>query len=103
MLSGGEQALTALALLFAIFQLNPSPVCLLDEVDAALDDANIAQFKALIEEMSAGVQFVVVTHNKLSMEMADHMIGITMQEAGVSRVVSVDVEQAVELTASAQP
>ena len=103
LLSGGEKSMTALALLFAIFQLNPSPVCLLDEVDAALDDANIAQFKGLIEEMSAGVQFVVVTHNKLSMEMADHMIGITMQEAGVSRVVSVDVEQAVELTAGAQP
>ncbi|MDE0691640.1 MAG: chromosome segregation protein SMC [Gammaproteobacteria bacterium] len=103
LLSGGEKSMTALALLFAIFQLNPSPVCLLDEVDAALDDANIAQFKGLIEEMSAGVQFVVVTHNKLSMEMADHMIGITMQEAGVSRVVSVDVAQAVELAASTQP
>ncbi len=101
MLSGGEKVMTAVALLFAIFQLNPSPVCLLDEVDAQLDDANVARFKSLIEEMSDGVQFVVVTHNKLTMEMADHMIGITMQEAGVSRVVSVDVEQAVELAASA--
>ena len=100
MLSGGEKAMTAVALLFAIFQLNPSPVCLLDEVDAPLDDVNVGRFKGLIEEMSDGVQFVVVTHNKLTMEMADHMIGITMQEAGVSRVVSVDVEQAVELAAS---
>ena len=100
MLSGGEKAMTAVALLFAIFQLNPSPVCLLDEVDAPLDDANVGRFKGLIEEMSEGVQFVVVTHNKLTMEMADHMIGITMQEAGVSRVVSVDVDQAAELAAS---
>lgn len=103
MLSGGEKAMTAVALLFAIFQLNPSPVCLLDEVDAPLDDVNVGRFKGLIEEMSEGVQFVVVTHNKLTMEMADHMIGITMQEAGVSRVVSVDVEQAVDLAASKVP
>ena len=103
MLSGGEKAMTAVALLFAIFQLNPSPVCLLDEVDAPLDDDNVGRFKDLIEEMSEGVQFVVVTHNKLTMEMADHMIGITMQEAGVSRVVSVDVEQAVQLAASTLP
>ena len=95
--SGGEKAMTAVALVFAIFQLNPSPVCLLDEVDAPLDDANVVRFADLIEEMSSEVQFVVITHNKLTMEMADHLLGVTMNEPGVSRLVSVDVEQAAEM------
>ncbi len=94
LLSGGEKAMTAIALIFAIFHLNPSPVCLLDEVDAPLDDANVARFAGLIEEMSAGVQFVVITHNKITMEMADYLMGVTMQEPGVSRLVSVDVDEA---------
>ncbi|MEE3278325.1 MAG: chromosome segregation protein SMC, partial [Pseudomonadota bacterium] len=97
LLSGGEKAMTAVALVFAIFQLNPSPVCLLDEVDAPLDDANVVRFADLIEEMSSEVQFVVITHNKLTMEMADHLLGVTMHEPGVSRLVSVDVEQAAEM------
>ena len=99
LLSGGEKAMTAVALVFAIFQLNPSPVCLLDEVDAPLDDTNVARFADLIKEMSSEVQFVVITHNKLTMEMADHLLGVTMHEAGVSRLVSVDVEQAAEMAA----
>ncbi len=94
LLSGGEKAMTAVALIFAIFHLNPSPVCLLDEVDAPLDDANVARFAALIKEMSAEVQFVVITHNKITMEMADYLMGVTMQEPGVSRLVSVDVDEA---------
>ena len=97
MLSGGEKALAAIALVFAIFQLNPSPVCLLDEVDAPLDDANVARFAELLHEMSQDVQFVVITHNKLTMEMADHLLGVTMNEPGVSRLVSVDVEEAAAL------
>ena len=99
LLSGGEKAMTAVALVFAIFQLNPSPVCMLDEVDAPLDDTNVSRFADLIEEMSSEVQFVVITHNKLTMEMADHLLGVTMHEAGVSRLVSVDVEQAAEMAA----
>jgi len=94
LLSGGEKAMTAVALIFAIFQLNPSPVCMLDEVDAPLDDANVLRFAELIREMSQDVQFVVITHNKLTMEMADHLMGVTMNEPGVSRLVSVDVEEA---------
>ncbi len=94
LLSGGEKAMTAVALIFAIFQLNPSPVCLLDEVDAPLDDSNVMRFAELISEMSSDVQFVVITHNKLTMEMADHLLGVTMNEPGVSRLVSVDVEEA---------
>jgi len=94
LLSGGEKAMTAVALIFAIFQLNPSPVCMLDEVDAPLDDANVLRFAELIREMSEDVQFVVITHNKLTMEMADHLMGVTMNEPGVSRLVSVDVEEA---------
>lgn len=97
MLSGGEKALAAIALVFAIFQLNPSPVCLLDEVDAPLDDTNVARFAELLHEMSQDVQFVVITHNKLTMEMADHLLGVTMNEPGVSRLVSVDVEEAAAL------
>ena len=94
LLSGGEKAMTAVALIFAIFQLNPSPVCLLDEVDAPLDDANVTRFASLIAEMSAEVQFLVITHNKITMEMADYLMGVTMQEPGVSRLVSVDVDEA---------
>ena len=97
LLSGGEKAMTAVALIFSIFQLNPSPVCLLDEVDAPLDDVNVTRFTSLIKEMSATVQFLVITHNKITMEMADFLMGVTMQEPGVSRLVSVDVEAAAEL------
>ena len=100
LLSGGEKALTAIALIFSIFQLNPSPVCLLDEVDAPLDDVNVARFADLIDEMSKEVQFVVVTHNKLTMETASHLMGVTMSEPGVSRIVSVDVDRAVAMAAS---
>ncbi|HEY6598209.1 MAG TPA: AAA family ATPase, partial [Pseudomonadales bacterium] len=99
LLSGGEKALTAIALIFSIFQLNPSPVCLLDEVDAPLDDSNVVRFASLIREMSEGVQFIVITHNKLTMEMADHLMGVTMSEPGVSRLVSVDVEEAAQMAA----
>ena len=99
LLSGGEKAMTAIALIFAIFHLNPSPVCLLDEVDAPLDDANVTRYAELIKEMSADVQFVVITHNKLTMEIADHLMGVTMNEPGVSRLVSVDVGEAVALAA----
>jgi chromosome segregation protein len=99
LLSGGEKALTAVALIFAIFQLNPSPVCLLDEVDAPLDDSNVVRFANLISEMSADVQFIVITHNKLTMEMADQLMGVTMNEPGVSRLVSVDVEEAARMAA----
>ena len=100
LLSGGEKAMTAVALIFAIFHLNPSPVCLLDEVDAPLDDANVSRFASLIEEMSKDVQFVVITHNKITMEMADYLMGVTMQEAGVSRLVSVDVDEAAAMAIS---
>ncbi len=99
LLSGGEKAMTAVALIFAIFQLNPSPVCLLDEVDAPLDDSNVVRFANLIRDMAHDVQFVVITHNKLTMEMADHLMGVTMNEPGVSRLVSVDVEEAAQMAA----
>ncbi len=98
LLSGGEKAMTAVALIFAIFHLNPSPVCLLDEVDAPLDDVNVLRFAELIRDMSTDVQFVVITHNKLTMEMADQLLGVTMNEPGVSRLVSVDVEEAAAMT-----
>lgn len=98
LLSGGEKALTALSLVFAIFQLNPAPFCLLDEVDAPLDDANVGRFCRLVEEMSATVQFIYISHNKIAMEMASHLAGVTMQEAGVSRLVAVDIDEAVALT-----
>ena len=100
LLSGGEKALTALSLVFAIFRLNPAPFCLLDEVDAPLDDANVARFCRLVSEMSESVQFIYIIHNKVAMEMASHLAGVTMQEAGVSRLVAVDVEQAVAMTES---
>ena len=95
-LSGGEKALTALALVFSIFELNPAPFCMLDEVDAPLDDLNTMRFINMVEEMSKTVQFIFITHNKVSMERSDHLMGVTMQEAGVSRMVSVDVNQALE-------
>jgi len=97
LLSGGEKAMTAVALVFAIFQLNPSPFCMLDEVDAPLDDLNVGRFCALVKEMSHAVQFLLITHNKVTMELADHLIGVTMREPGVSRIVAVDVEQALAL------
>lgn len=91
MLSGGEKAMTAVALVFAIFQLNPSPFCMLDEVDAPLDEANVRRFCELVREMSQVVQFLLITHNKVTMEIAEHLIGVTMREPGVSRIVSVDL------------
>jgi chromosome segregation protein len=97
LLSGGEKALTAIALVFSIFHLNPAPFCMLDEVDAPLDDANVGRYARIIEEMSAKVQFIYISHNKIAMEMANQLMGVTMHEAGVSRLVSVDVNQAVEL------
>ncbi|MFT4058975.1 MAG: chromosome segregation protein SMC [Legionella sp.] len=94
LLSGGEKAMTAVALVFAIFQLNPSPFCMLDEVDAPLDDVNVGRFCAIVKEMSKFVQFLFITHNKVTMELADHLMGVTMREPGVSRLVAVDVTQA---------
>ena len=93
LLSGGEKALTAIALVFAIFQLNPAPFCLLDEVDAPLDDANIGRFNAIVKEMSAHSQFILITHNKRTMEVAETLYGVTMEEPGVSKVVSVRLPQ----------
>jgi len=97
LLSGGEKALTAIALVFSIFHLNPAPFCMLDEVDAPLDDANVGRYARMVEEMSEKVQFIYISHNKIAMEMANQLMGVTMHEAGVSRLVSVDVNQAVEL------
>jgi len=97
LLSGGEKALTAVSLVFAIFELNPAPFCMLDEVDAPLDEANVGRFCELLGQMSDQVQFVVITHNKTTMEAASHLAGVTMAEPGVSRLVAVDVEGAVEL------
>jgi chromosome segregation protein len=100
LLSGGEKALTAVALVFAIFELNPAPFCLLDEVDAPLDDANVARFCDIVRSMSKKVQFVFITHNKVTMEMARQLTGVTMQEPGVSRLVSVDLDEAVKMAAN---
>jgi len=97
MLSGGEKALTAIAMVFSIFKLNPAPFCMLDEVDAPLDDANVGRYAAMLKEMSDQVQFIFISHNKISMEAANQLMGVTMHEAGVSRLVSVDVNQAAEL------
>lgn len=99
LLSGGEKALTAIALVFSIFHLKPAPFCMLDEVDAPLDDVNVGRYLRMVKEMSDQVQFIYITHNKISMEMADQLMGVTMHEPGVSRLVSVDVEGAVELAA----
>ncbi|MBD3645895.1 MAG: AAA family ATPase, partial [Pseudomonadales bacterium] len=99
LLSGGEKALTAIAMVFAIFSLNPAPFCLLDEVDAPLDDANVGRYSEMVKEMSRTVQFIFITHNKISMEIADQLMGVTMHEPGVSRLVSVDVDEAVAMAA----
>jgi chromosome segregation protein len=100
LLSGGEKALTATALVFSMFRLNPAPFCLLDEVDAPLDDTNTERFCQLVRRMSAQTQFIFITHNKLTMEMAAQLVGVTMPEPGVSRVVAVDVAEAVRLAAA---
>ncbi len=99
LLSGGEKALTAVALVFAIFELNPAPFCMLDEVDAPLDDANVVRFCEMVRTMSNRVQFIIITHNKLTMEIAHQLTGVTMHEPGVSRLVSVDVDEATQLVA----
>ena len=99
LLSGGEKALTAIALVFSIFRLNPSPFCMLDEVDAPLDDANVGRYCDMVRKMSEHVQFIFITHNKVTMEMANQLTGVTMHEAGVSRLVAVDVDEAVRLAA----
>ena len=99
LLSGGEKALTAVALVFSIFELNPSPFCMLDEVDAPLDDANVGRFCEMVREMSDRVQFVFITHNKITMDLANQLSGVTMHEPGVSRLVTVDVDEAVQLVA----
>ena len=97
LLSGGEKALTALSLVFALFKLTPAPFCLLDEVDAPLDDTNTERYARLVKQMSTQVQFLFITHNRITMEAAEQLIGVTMQESGVSRTVSVDLEQATRL------
>ena len=97
LLSGGEKALTALSLVFAIFRLNPAPFCMLDEVDAPLDDANVVRFCNLVREMSQSVQFIYISHNKIAMEMASHLTGVTMFEPGVSRMVAVDIDEAIAM------
>ena len=97
LLSGGEKALTAIALVFSIFQLNPAPFCMLDEVDAPLDDANVGRYARLVKAMSEKVQFIYITHNKIAMEKADQLMGVTMHEPGVSRLVSVDIEEAAKM------
>ena len=99
LLSGGEKALTAVALVFAIFDLNPAPFCLLDEVDAPLDEHNVGRFCDIVRDMSNRVQFVFITHNKATMELASQLIGVTMNEPGVSRLVTVDVDEAVRMAA----
>ena len=101
LLSGGEKALTAIALVFAIFQLNPAPFCLLDEVDAPLDDANTERYAKLVSSMSKETQFLFISHNKIAMEMAEQLIGVTMQEQGVSRIVAVDMESALSMADAA--
>jgi chromosome segregation protein len=97
LLSGGEKALTAISLVFALFQLNPAPFCLLDEVDAPLDDTNTGRFCDLVKRMSTQTQFLFISHNKISMEMAEQLVGVTMPESGVSRVVAVDIDQALRM------
>lgn len=100
LLSGGEKALTAVALVFSIFELNPAPFCLLDEVDAPLDDANVVRFSKMVEDMAATVQFLYISHNKVTMEIAKHLAGVTMKEPGVSRMVAVDIDEAVSMAES---
>ena len=103
LLSGGEKALTAIALVFSLFQLNPAPFCMLDEVDAPLDDSNTERFCEMVKRMSAQTQFLFITHNKITMEMARQLVGVTMQEQGVSRVVEVDIEEALRMSDEAVP
>ena len=100
LLSGGEKALTAVALVFSIFELNPAPFCMLDEVDAPLDEANVGRFCTMVKHMSERVQFIFITHNKATMEISDQLSGVTMHEPGVSRIVAVDIEEAQAMTAS---
>jgi chromosome segregation protein len=97
LLSGGEKALTAISLVFSLFQLNPAPFCLLDEVDAPLDDSNTQRFCDLVKRMSSQTQFLFISHNKISMEMAEQLVGVTMPESGVSRVVAVDIQEALRI------
>ena len=101
LLSGGEKALTAMSLVFALFSLNPAPFCLLDEVDAPLDDANTTRFCHLVKEMSAQTQFLYISHNRITMEMAEQLVGVTMQEKGVSRIVAVDIQEALQMAEQA--
>jgi chromosome segregation protein len=101
LLSGGEKALTAIALVFSLFQLNPAPFCLLDEVDAPLDDANTGRYADMVLKMSKNTQFVFISHNKITMEIASQLIGVTMQEQGVSRIVAVDLEAAATMVEAA--
>jgi chromosome segregation protein len=101
LLSGGEKALTAIALVFSLFQLNPAPFCLLDEVDAPLDDANTGRYADMVSRMAKNTQFVFISHNKITMEIAHQLIGVTMQEQGVSRIVAVDLEAAANLVEAA--
>ena len=98
LLSGGEKALTAIALVFSLFQLNPAPFCLLDEVDAPLDDANTERFGNMVNTMSQQTQFLFISHNRLAMEMAEELVGVTMQEQGVSRIVAVDIRDAAKFS-----
>jgi len=97
LLSGGEKALTAISLVFSLFQLNPAPFCLLDEVDAPLDDSNTVRFCELVRKMSSNTQFLFISHNKITMELAEQLVGVTMPESGVSRVVAVDIDQALRM------
>ncbi|MEP7276272.1 MAG: chromosome segregation protein SMC, partial [Betaproteobacteria bacterium] len=101
LLSGGEKALTAISLVFALFQINPAPFCLLDEVDAPLDDPNTDRFCRMVQQMAADTQFLFISHNKITMEMAQQLVGITMPDPGVSRVVAVDIAEALELAETA--
>ena len=101
LLSGGEKALTAIALVFSLFLLNPAPFCLLDEVDAPLDDANTLRYAQMVAKMSEKTQFVFISHNKITMEIAHQLIGVTMQEQGVSRIVAVDISSAVSMVEAA--
>ena len=99
LMSGGEKALTAVALVFAIFLLNPAPFCMLDEVDAPLDDANVGRFCDIVRTMSDKVQFIIIPHNKTTLEMVNQLTGVTMQEPGVSRLVAVDIDEAMQMVA----
>lgn len=97
LLSGGEKALTAIALVFSMFQLNPAPFCMLDEVDAPLDDTNTERYGSMVKRMSSQTQFIFISHSKITMEIAQQLVGVTMQEQGVSRVVEVDIDEAMRL------